>query len=182
MGISKALTKWNGPRCQGLDRLKSAHSAVATGTPGRQWLTEELNHAIIIRLSAEFQGFARDLHTEAVQGLFTPTTISAPAVQSLVIPAVLQGRTLDRGNPSPGNLGTDFQRLGMQLWPTMRNEYRRARRWNETLEALNVARNALAHQDDDKLAEVMRQNRLNQATITNGDAIWRLWLVQWTRW
>jgi hypothetical protein len=28
---------------------------------GRRWITDELNHALILRLAAEFQGFARHL-------------------------------------------------------------------------------------------------------------------------
>lgn len=58
-------------------------------------------------------------------------------------------RTLDRGNPTPGNLGTDFNRLGIRFWPEVlvvdtRNAGRR-----QALEELAVWRNAIAHQDFD---------------------------------
>jgi hypothetical protein len=54
---------------------------------------------------------------------------------------------LNAGNPNPGNLGSDFQRVGLDLWPALRaldlrNEARR-----RALEHLNAWRNAIAHQD-----------------------------------
>jgi hypothetical protein len=56
-------------------------------------------------------------------------------------------RQLDRGNASPAALGNDFSRLGLLLWPALKTADRRADRWNRELETLNVARNAIAHDD-----------------------------------
>jgi hypothetical protein len=69
--------------------------------------------------------------------------VLGPLVQNLFV----QGRKLDHGNPNPGNLGSDFGRLGIAFWPTVnaldnRNPARRA-----ALETLNAWRNAIAHQD-----------------------------------
>jgi hypothetical protein len=61
---SVALQAWRSTRANRLDRLQSAHTAIGGSGPGRRWLTEELNHALILRLAAEFQGFARELHDE----------------------------------------------------------------------------------------------------------------------
>lgn len=167
MSQSDALTAWTGERSDRLNRLGTAHSAIATGSAGRQWFTEELNHAIIVRLSAEFQGFARDLHDEAVDGLFTPATVPVKAVLAMVGPAMKQGRKLDYGNPNPGHLGSDFGRLGLKLWPALDAAYpKKSGGWNATLEALNHARNAIAHQDDLKLTQVKAATPLTKPTIT----------------
>lgn len=56
---SAALTSWRTDRAARLDRLVAAHAAVGGAGPGRRWVTEELNHALILRLASEFQGFAR---------------------------------------------------------------------------------------------------------------------------
>ena len=36
-------------------------AAAPLAAAGRRWQTEQLNWALILRLAAEFQGFARDL-------------------------------------------------------------------------------------------------------------------------
>ncbi|WP_439675964.1 hypothetical protein [Embleya sp. MST-111070] len=61
-------------------------------------------------------------------------------------------RTLDKGNATPGGLGNDFLRLGLSLWPALKNVNSRASRWNSELESLNTARNAIAHDDQSKFA------------------------------
>jgi hypothetical protein len=60
-----------------------------------------------------------------------------------------ENRKLDRGSANPGNIGSDFDRLGMRFWPEVlaldaRNAGRQAR-----LETLSTWRNAIAHQDFD---------------------------------
>jgi hypothetical protein len=62
---SVALNAWRSTRAGRLDRLRSAHTAIGGSGRGRRWVTEELNHALVLRLAAEFQGFARDLHEES---------------------------------------------------------------------------------------------------------------------
>ncbi|GAA3224513.1 hypothetical protein GCM10017691_12590 [Pseudonocardia petroleophila] len=62
-------------------------------------------------------------------------------------------RQLDRGNATPGNIGSDFQRFGLLLWPALHQQYPRAHKWNKALELLCDARNAVAHSDDTKLAK-----------------------------
>jgi hypothetical protein len=57
------------------------------------------------------------------------------------------GRKLDRGNPNPGNIGSDFQRLGLSFWPAIdahrpQNGQRRA-----LLQELNDWRKAITPQD-----------------------------------
>jgi hypothetical protein len=114
-----------------------------------------LNHALILRLASEFQGFSRDLHNEA--GLVLTRTI-APGNQQLQdnlrIPYTAN-RKLDQGNADPGSLGADFGLFGMQLWSALYARYpTRGRQWNKKLGALNLARNGLVHDDATKIAKV----------------------------
>lgn len=90
-------------------------------------------------LSSQFQRFCRDLHTESVVHItaaLTPTTL-----QPVVHARLLEGRKLDRGNPNPGNIGSDFGRLGLDFWVAIQRHDRR--------KLLDLAgwRNAIAHQD-----------------------------------
>jgi hypothetical protein len=61
--------------------------------------------------------------------------------------ALMQGRKLDFGNPSPSNLGADFGRLGMAFWDEVRALDARNDDRKDRLEELNEWRNAIAHQD-----------------------------------
>jgi hypothetical protein len=63
---SKALTNWQTDRAIRLDRLEVAHGAV-----GGRLLAGGLSRALVLQLTAEFQGFARDLHDEASRALAT---------------------------------------------------------------------------------------------------------------
>lgn len=58
-----------------------------------------------------------------------------------------RGRKLDRGNPNPGNLGSDFSAIGMQFWHEVRLVDARADARKISLEEMNLWRNAIAHQD-----------------------------------
>jgi len=118
-------------------------------------VTDELNHALILRLASEFQGFTRDLHDEA--GLFV-TRILAPGNQRLQVTLRIPctaNRKLSQGNADPGSLGTDFGLFGMQLWPALYARYpTRGPVWNKKLAALNTARNGIVHDDATKIAKV----------------------------
>lgn len=52
----------------GLERRRAARGAHAHGwdRPGRRYRTGQLHLALIVRLAGEFQGYARDLHDQAV--------------------------------------------------------------------------------------------------------------------
>lgn len=100
-------------------------------------------------LSSHFQRFCRSLHSEAVDVLMAQTQPIDMA--EMLGTALMRGRKLDRGNPTPGNLGADFFRFGMDLWTRVgvhdaRNVARRAR-----LEEMNTWRNAIARQDWDRV-------------------------------
>jgi hypothetical protein len=56
------------------------------------------------------------------------------------------GRKLDTGNPNPGNIGADFNRLRLMFWPTVDVDHPRNPQRKALLEELNAWRNAIAHQ------------------------------------
>lgn len=142
---SAALQRWQTTAASALDQIELAHAAVGGTGRGRRYATLQVNHAYAMLLSSQFQGFCRDLHSEAVDVLVT--NLNPAAVRPAVRLLLTQGRKLDFGNPNPGNLGSDFGRLGIQFWPSVnalsgRNAGRQAK-----LETLNRWRNAIAHQD-----------------------------------
>jgi hypothetical protein len=134
--MSASLLDWRSARTRRLGRLRAAHELYGSG-PGRRWETEELNHALVLRLASEFQGFARDLHDEALDAIIAAVAPAAPNVQVMLRGPYIAAWRLDRGNADPGALGSDFGLLGMQLWDDLKLRYpSRCAIWNHKLAAL----------------------------------------------
>ncbi len=142
---SRALTLWTTTATARLDEIEQAHRAVGGGGRGRRIATLQINHAYAMLLSSHFQGFCRDLHSEAIDHLCS--RVAEPWAAPLLRERLTENRKLDAGNPNPGNLGADFGRLGMRLWPAVQAVDARNRARQEKLESLNRWRNAIAHQD-----------------------------------
>lgn len=152
---SSALSEWRTSRAAKIERLLTTHKAIGGSTPGGRWATEELNHAIILRLASEFQGFCRDLHDEAVRVVVSAFIPARPEIRLLVSVPYRAARRLNRGNAEPGSLGSDFGLLGMNLWPDLKVRYpSKADGWRRGLELLNEARNGIAHSDVSKIRRV----------------------------
>ncbi len=132
-----------------LDEIEEAHAALGGKGPGRRFATLQVNHAYVMLLSSQFQGYCRELHTEAVEFLVANT--SPPSVATVLRLVMTQGRRLDQGNPNPGNLGADFSRLGMDFWTQVNKQDVRNKERQTKLEELNSWRNAIAHQDFGKV-------------------------------
>lgn len=68
---------------------------------------------------------------------------------------------MTKAGANAGNMGSDFQILGLALWPGLR-----ARRpnkvddWNRAVEHLNTVRNGVAHSDKDRIAEAHAEEPL----------------------
>ena len=145
---SASLRRWQNDRATELDQLEGAHAAVGGVGPGRRWATRQVNHAYALLLSSQFQGFCRDLHTECVDHIVS-------AVDPAILRNVLRieftfSRKLDKGNPNPGNIGSDFTRLGLlSFWSDVQSDDARNRDRQSKLECLGDWRNAIAHQDFD---------------------------------
>lgn len=150
---SASLTLWRSDRVPKLDEMEAAHAAIGGIRRGRRYTTQQVNHAYVMLLAAQFQAFCRDLHSESVSHV--KNAVAPAALQNPIAAEFQRDRKLDRGNPNPGNIGSDFNRIGMDFWAEVR---RLDRRFNPRpqpslalhqthLETLNSWRNAIAHQD-----------------------------------
>jgi hypothetical protein len=144
---SRALQSWLRVRSQALDEIEQAHRSVGGTGPGRRYATQQINHAYTALLSAQFQGFCRDLHDDCVTHLVQ--SMSSASVWATFKEALVWSRKLNTGNPNPGNIGSDFNRFGLRFWDDVRAVDARNYGRFEQLEVLNRWRNAIAHQDFD---------------------------------
>lgn len=141
---SESLRMWNGVRIDALDEIEDAHESVGGSQRGRRYATQQINYAYAAILSAQFQAFCRDLHSESLDYL---VTVVPAALQDTLRIEFILNRTLDRGNPHPGSIGADFNRLGVVFWPKVYALHASNNRRRELLQELIDWRNAIAHQD-----------------------------------
>ncbi len=141
---STALGTWRGESAARLNKL-AAHRRVGGSTAGRRTETEQINWALILRLSAEFQGFARELHSVGADMFVQWAAPTDVRLANVIANLLTQGLALDRGNPNPGNVGSDFARFGLSWWPALERRDQRTPTRQAQLERLNRARNAIAH-------------------------------------
>lgn len=117
----------------------------------------------MLRIYAEFQGFARDLHDLTAQAVVLGAGVD-PRHQALLITAVTRGRRLDTGNAGLDAVAQDFRRLGLKKFDeTVKNHYRP---WSGTTGKerydadkkrygdLTDLRNAVAHGNDRQLRDL----------------------------
>ena len=114
---------------------------------GRRGRTAALNEALLLRLAAEFQGFARDLHDLGCRQFASWASPSNKAVENVIRTRLSEARDLDRGNAHPGSIGKDFGRFGFEVWPALMKRDPSSATHTRSLDQLNMARNALAHAD-----------------------------------
>ncbi|HEX5725019.1 MAG TPA: HEPN domain-containing protein [Longimicrobiaceae bacterium] len=184
---SRSLRAWESSGRRALDEIESAHQAVGGLRRGRRYATQQINQAYAVLLSSQFQRFCRDLHSEAVDHLIRQSTLAlvAPLFLSLV-----RGRKLDVGNPNPGNIGSDFGRLGLEFWERVRALDPRSKQRQERLEELIVWRNAVAHQDftrpvlggrtSVRIDDVRRWRRTCEQLAVAFDSVMRVYLTEIT--
>ena len=175
---SQASHIWRTAAAAALDQIEAAHAALGGTGPGRRFATEQVNHAYAVLLSSQFQRFCRDLHAEAADR--ASMAAGGAAAQKVFATQLLLNRQLDRGNPNPGNLGSDFGRFELPLWATLLARNARNRRRQADLEQLNRWRNAIAHQDFDvqrlgpgalRLATVRRWRRSCNGLASSMDLV-----------
>jgi hypothetical protein len=140
---SLALQDWLTRRAAALDEIEHAHRSVGGTGPGRRFLTQQINQAYAVLLSSQVQGFCRDLHMEGADHLVA--TVVSPVLLGAYRDNLLFGRKMDTGNPNPGNIGSDFNRLGLLFWPAVQADHPRNPQRRRVLETLNRWRNAIAH-------------------------------------
>lgn len=167
---SLALQEWQNSRTTRLDQLFGVHVKVDPRTgPGRRVGTEQLNLALMVKLSAEWQGFARDLHNEATDRFAARVEQAGSAQGGERLRVLLtQHRRLDRGNADWSALTEDFARLGLVGLPSKIHahdpRYGKASRGH--LDHLMTAKNGVVHDDQAKLQQLRAAGvSLNLVTV-----------------
>src|SRR5437773_2320335 len=109
---SNSLLKWNGERADTLDEIENAHAMVGGSERGRRYATQQINYSYAGLLCSHFQGFCRELHSECIDHI---VAMIPAQLRDLLRAALIRDRSLGRGNPHPGAIGSDFNRLGIDL-------------------------------------------------------------------
>ena|SRR6266581_2409024 len=146
---SNSLSRWNRERAAALDEIENAHLRVGGTERGRRYATQQINFAYVTLLSSQFQGYCRDLHSESIDYV---VAVLPTHLQGLLRREFLFSRNLERGNPHPGAIGSDFMRLGIDIWAEVYAFGGRNQRRRVLLEDMIRWRNAIAHQDFGQVA------------------------------
>jgi hypothetical protein len=140
---SASLLNWQNVRLSNLALIDVQCAAcVGTSQPNLALIDENLR-AYVLLLSAHFQGFCRDLHTEGAQIIASKVR---PSLQILFQAQFSARRELDRGNATFGNIVMDFNRFGFAMKAELDN-LPGAAALKKDLHDLNEWRNAAAHQN-----------------------------------
>jgi hypothetical protein len=138
---STALTRWQTIRRARISTLFGVHGlALVRASAAAEYLIREL----ILRLAAEFHGFARDLHDVAAAEHVSRITAQTPGRAVVLSDLFLGDRWLDRGNLTAAALGADFGRFGLDVWGELSRRDARAAAWRTDLTYLHAARGAIA--------------------------------------
>lgn len=140
-----------------LRELESIHARATGPRQGRRWGTEQLNRSLFLVLVAQFQTYCRDLHDEAVA---VHVAHAAPAQRLLLGTLMLQGRTLDVGNPRRSALGTDFSRVGIPLIPDLTALGPGTVGDLDALDHLVDFRNAISHGNESQVQALIAGGRI----------------------
>lgn len=143
---SHSLVRWNRERHDALDEIEVAHATIGGTERGRRYATQQINYSYAALLSSQFQGYCRDLHSEGVDHI---VALAPLPLQRVLRVEFMWNRSLGKGNPNPGAIGSDFSRLGVDFWAEVYALDSRNDRRRELLQELLDWRNAIAHQDFD---------------------------------
>lgn len=150
--MSRSLEAWRGESCAVFDEIELVHGKVEGTGVGRRVLTQQVNFAYAALLTAHFQRYCRSVHSEASQIIVA--TVSDEALAGVLEGLLTENRALDKGNPTPGNLGSDFHRFGFAFWKSVEEDDKRNVKRKMRLGQLCEWRNGIAHGDiPRKLAE-----------------------------
>ncbi len=142
---SAALLNWQNDRMSRLAEIDTQCIAVLGLTVPNPPLADENLRGYVMLLSAHFQGFCRDLHTECVQIVAAG---APPAMRAMIQKFGVADRNLDGANPRYETIRNDFERFGFDLNAELaastvtggQNAY-----WVTLLGHLNLWRNYAAH-------------------------------------
>ncbi|HEY4377955.1 MAG TPA: hypothetical protein VGM93_12390, partial [Acidimicrobiales bacterium] len=107
--------RWLTDRREAIDILAQAHAQIGEldGRGRPLEVGRPVAHAYVVRVVAEFQAFARDLHDLGAEVLVTGAE-PRPGFTALLTGAATEGRLIDRGNADLRTLQSDFRRLGIR--------------------------------------------------------------------
>jgi hypothetical protein len=146
---SNALTEWNSSRRRRLQLIWDFRDRAPL-----PWAERQADMLLVVRLAAEFQGFARDLHDEAAGFLTFTATSGNQLLASVLRVGISSGRALNRNNAGSDTLATDFGRMGLIFWPAITaQDPILGPVWKTDLDNLVKMRNAIAH---DNQAQILR--------------------------
>jgi hypothetical protein len=141
---SVSLLNWQNVRLPSLAHVDAQCAASITAVPPNAALVDENLRGYVLLLSAHFQGFCRDLHTEGVQIIVSE--VRNPSLEILFQAQFSARRELDRGNPHFGNIVKDFNRFGFAMKAAL-DATPGIAAYKLDLHNLNEWRNAAAHQN-----------------------------------
>jgi hypothetical protein len=159
--MSVALEEWRGPSSLALDEIELLYWQVEFLGAGEPALAEQVNHHYVTLLVAHFQRYCRAVHAEAAEALIA--SVPDPGLVSVIEELFARACLLDRGNPTPGALGSDFGRFGFRLWQRLEADDPRNRMRKEQLQRLCEWRNGITHGD---LPRKRSAGRLAPAALT----------------
>jgi hypothetical protein len=149
---SVARSSWTTSRAKRLNQLAEAHRLLRENGPRNSNPLEALNWSMVLVLASEFQGFARELHDEAAEFLASSMARGDLRYFEIARNNLTAKRELDSVNAKPSSINTDFKRLGISdLWAEIERSNPAGAHWRAQLGTLNAARNAIAHNNPDKL-------------------------------
>lgn len=162
---------WLTVRRTSIQRLAQAHAQIGElEGPGRPLeVGRPVAHAYVVRVVAEFQAFARDLH-DLGASVVVQSSMPSPRYAPRLVEAATAGRGIDRGNANLRTLQSDFRRLGIQglqgslasrnaHWAKRDKPHRHGDKGY--YEDLINLRNALAHGNQVELDGLRRQGVLD---------------------
>lgn len=109
---SASLTNWRNARMPSIREIDAQCAASLGLVPPNPRLAEENLRGYIVLLSAHFQGFCRDLYTEAAQVVASKIRVT---LRLLIQSQFTTYSALEHGNPNLHNLKKDFGRFGSPL-------------------------------------------------------------------
>lgn len=137
---SRSLSDWQASRMPCLRQIDAQCAASLALNPPNPRLAEENVRGYGLLLSAHFQGFCRDLYSEAAQVVALKVRAT---LQVLVQSQFTAHRALDHGNPNLHNLRKDYERFGFRLNLPAHDPANQLRL--QHLAGLNDWRNVAAH-------------------------------------